>query len=125
MCKNYYLNISQKNLFIGCDKINFKYKEYKQGLYKSKGGLIRVFLKEKNEKIEEVIFTGDFFIFPEDSIDIIAQSLKNIALNKEAILETLDKVYLKENIESPGTTKEDFANAIMAASRLVHSNRQQ
>ncbi|HDH41513.1 MAG TPA: lipoate--protein ligase family protein [Candidatus Altiarchaeales archaeon] len=89
--------------------------EYKQGLYKSAGGLIRVFLKEREGNIEDIIFTGDFFIFPEDSLDIMARSLKDVALNENKILDTIKKVYLKENIDSPGTTPEDFVSAIMAA----------
>jgi len=88
---------------------------YQQGLYKSAGGLIRVFLKEKDGKIDDILFTGDFFIFPEDSLNIMAQSLKNVALDKKIITDILNEVYLKENIDSPGATSGDFANALMAA----------
>ncbi|CAD6492318.1 MAG: Lipoate-protein ligase A subunit 2 [Candidatus Argoarchaeum ethanivorans] len=88
---------------------------YQQGLHKSTGGLIRVFLKERDGKIDDILFTGDFFIFPEDSLNIMAQSLKNAALNKKIIIGVLKEVYLKENIDSPGATPEDFANAVMAA----------
>ena len=77
--------------------------------------MIRVFLKEREGNIEDIIFTGDFFIFPEDSLDIMARSLKDVALDENKILDTIKKVYLKENIDSPGTTPEDFASAIMAA----------
>ena len=94
-------------------KINIP--SYQQGLYKSAGGLIRVFLKEKDGKIDDILFTGDFFIFPEDSLNIMAQSLKNAALDKRIIIDTLKEVYLKENVDSPGATIEDFANAVMAA----------
>lgn len=89
--------------------------EYKQGLYKSTGGLIRVFLKEKNGKIGDILLTGDFFIFPEESLDIMARSLKEVALNKDAVLDSIKETYLRENIDSPGTTPKDFADAIMAA----------
>ncbi len=88
---------------------------YQQGLYKSTGGLIRVFLKEKDGKIDDILFTGDFFIFPEDSLNIMAQSLKNAALDKEIITGILKEAHLKENVDSPGTTPEDFAEAVMAA----------
>ncbi|RZN14821.1 MAG: lipoate--protein ligase family protein [Methanosarcinales archaeon] len=88
---------------------------YQQGLYKSAGGLIRVFLKERDGKIDDILFTGDFFIFPEDSLNIMAKSLKNVALNKKIITDTLKEVYLKENVDSPGTTPEDFTNAVMVA----------
>ncbi len=89
--------------------------EYKQGLYKSTGGLIRVFLKEKNGKIDDILLTGDFFIFPEESLDIMARSLKEVTLDKDAVLGSIKEIYIEENIDSPGTTPKDFANAIMAA----------
>lgn len=88
---------------------------YKQGLYKSTGGLIRVFLKEGDGRIDEVLFTGDFFIFPEESLDMMARSLKGVTLNRDAILNNIKEIYLREDIDSPGTTPKDFANAIMAA----------
>ncbi|MEA3255334.1 MAG: lipoate protein ligase C-terminal domain-containing protein [Candidatus Altiarchaeota archaeon] len=88
---------------------------YKQGLYKSTGGLIRVFLKEGGGRINEVLFTGDFFIFPEEALDIMARSLKGVTLNREAILDNIKEVYLREDIDSPGTTPKDFMNAVMAA----------
>ncbi|OYT54303.1 MAG: lipoate--protein ligase [Candidatus Altiarchaeales archaeon ex4484_2] len=91
--------------------------EYRQGLYKSVGGLIRVFLRKGGGSIEDIIFTGDFFIFPEDSLDLMAQSLKDVALDKERIQDIIGEVFRREGIDSPGTTAEDFAEAIMAAAR--------
>ncbi|MEA1924634.1 MAG: lipoate protein ligase C-terminal domain-containing protein [Candidatus Altiarchaeota archaeon] len=91
--------------------------EYSQGLYKSVGGLIRVFLREDVGSIEEVIFTGDFFIFPDESLGLMADSLKGIALEKERIEGILREVYIREGIDSPGTTPEDFAKAVMTAAR--------
>jgi len=49
-----------------------RYEGYKQGRHKSKGGLIRAFVKLKGNWIEDIAFSGDFFLFPETAIEQIA-----------------------------------------------------
>jgi hypothetical protein len=58
------------------------YEGYKQGIHKSKCGLIRSFVKLEGNRIEDIAFSGDFFLFPETAIEQIAleYGVFNIAL---------------------------------------------
>jgi outer membrane protein assembly factor BamA len=87
----------------------------RQGIHKSRGGLIRSFVKEKNDRIEDITFSGDFFLFPEEAIFSIIESLKGKMLKREEIVETITSVYRAKRVESPGTTPDDFAESILKA----------
>jgi hypothetical protein len=85
----------------------------KQGLHKSKGGLIRSFVKAENGIIKDISISGDFFLFPEDAFFKMIQDLKGIPAIREDIVQKIQEVYIKENIQSPGTLPADFAESIM------------
>jgi hypothetical protein len=85
----------------------------KQGLHKSKGGLIRSFVKTENGIITDISISGDFFLFPEDAFFKMIQDLKGIPAIREDIERKIQEVYLEENIQSPGTVPADFAESIM------------
>jgi hypothetical protein len=85
----------------------------KQGLHKSKGGLIRSFVKTENGIITDISISGDFFLFPEEAFFKMIQELKGIPAIREDIVRKIQEVYLKEDILSPGTVPADFAESIM------------
>lgn len=85
----------------------------KQGLHKSKGGLIRSFVKTENGIIKDISISGDFFLFPEDAFFKMIQELKGIPAIREDLERKIQEVYIKENIQSPGTAPADFAESIM------------
>ena len=87
----------------------------KQGLHKSKGGLIRSFVSTENGIIKDISISGDFFLFPEDAFFKMIQELKGTPAIREDIERKIQDVYLKENIQSPGTFPADFAESIMKA----------
>jgi lipoate-protein ligase A len=87
----------------------------KQGLHKSKGGLIRSFVRTENGIIIDISISGDFFLFPEDAFFKIIKELKGIPAIREDIERKIQEVYIKENIQSPGTLPSDFAESIMKA----------
>ncbi len=87
----------------------------KQGLHKSKGGLIRSFVRTENGIIKDISISGDFFLFPEDAFFKMIQELKGIPAIREDIERKIQEVYIKENILSPGTLPVDFAESIMKA----------
>ena len=89
--------------------------DYQKGIHKSKGGVIRSFLKVDGGTITDITFSGDFFMFPEDAIDSIEEGLKGTAANNDAVLLAVEQVYESEHIQSPGTTPEDFTLSIMQA----------
>jgi len=89
--------------------------DYLKGIHKSKGGIIRSFLKVDNGLILDISFSGDFFMFPEDAIDLIIARLYGTEATEEAVLYAVKEVYKSEDILSPGTTPEDFMTSIMQA----------
>lgn len=87
----------------------------KKGIHKSKGGLIRSFVKVEDGLIKEITISGDFFLFPEEAIFQILEQLKGTPAKREEILENIENTYEKENIQSPGTAPADFTESIMKA----------
>ena len=87
----------------------------KQGLHKSKGGLIRSVGKTENGIIKDISISGDFFLFPEDAFFKMIQELNGIPAIREDIERKIQEVYIIENIQSPGTLPADFAESIMKA----------
>jgi lipoate-protein ligase A len=87
----------------------------KQGIHKSKGGLIRSFVAAENGIIKDITISGDFFMFPEEALFIMLEQLKGKPANRAALLKNIEETYKKENIQSPGTSPSDFAESIMKA----------
>ena len=85
----------------------------KQGIHKSKGGLIRSFVTIENSIIKDIRISGDFFLFPEEAIFKILEQLKGTPAKREEIQKNIEETYEKENIQSPGTAPSDFTESIM------------
>ena len=92
-----------------------QYEGYKEGRHKSKGGLIRSFVKLGGNKIQDIEFSGDFFLFPESAIEQITESLKGTYANSDSVLAAVREAYESESITAPGTAPEDFTTSIMQA----------
>ena len=86
-----------------------------QGIHKSKGGLIRSFVATENGRIKEISISGDFFLFPEEAFFKIAEELKGIKAKREDVEQKIEEIYIRENIQSPGTSPADFTESIMKA----------
>jgi len=85
------------------------------GLYKTKGGLIRTAEEIENKKIQDVIVSGDFNLFPKDSLIEVEKDLKNKDFSREIIEKAIEKTYRQRKIESPGVEPEDIAKTIIEA----------
>ncbi len=80
-----------------------------KGELKVEGGkLIKCLIKLKDNKIEEIRFSGDFFMYPEEKLEEIEKALKNVSI--EEIEEIFDTSF--KNVEIIGATKEDFINLL-------------
>lgn len=84
----------------------------KHALHKTEGGLIRIAL-DAGERINEIMITGDFFIYPEDSIEALEKELVGTAVRNDEILKVVKGFY--ENVEAPGIEPEDLVEAIRKA----------
>lgn len=87
----------------------------RQGIHKSRGGLIRSFITTENGIIKDITISGDFFLFPEEALFKIIEQLKGAQANREKLRKNIEETYKKENIQSPGTTPSDFTESIMKA----------
>lgn len=80
--------------------------------YKTRGGLIRVSL-EADEKINDILITGDFFIYPEESVEELEKSLLGVSVEEEKILDVVNDFF--ENIDAMDIEPKDFVAAIKKA----------
>jgi lipoate-protein ligase A len=87
----------------------------KQGIHKSKGGLIRSFIDVEDGIIKDIALSGDFFLFPEEALYKILGQLKGTPAKREEIQKNIERIYEKEHIQSPGTLPSDFTESIMKA----------
>jgi len=80
-----------------------------------KGKLVKISLEydESNNTISNVKITGDFFAYPEESIEILENSLKNTELKKEKLLKKIDSIINSNNIEFIGLDAEGLSEGIM------------
>jgi lipoate-protein ligase A len=83
---------------------------------KAPGGLVRVLVETKDDKIQDIMITGDFCFIPPDHLRSLEKDLRGKDLTKEALIDRIDRFYKEHNIESPGMAAEDVADAILAAS---------
>jgi lipoate-protein ligase A len=86
------------------------------GLYKARGGLIRTAEEiENKKKIRDIVVSGDFNLFPKDSLAEIEKSLKNKDFSREIIEKVIEKTYGRKRIQAPGVEPEDIAKTITEA----------
>lgn len=90
-------------------------KGMKEGLHKARSGLIRALVKVDDNKIRDIIISGDFILTPEHYIDEMERSLVGAEASRDKILEILKKFYDENDFQSPETYPEDFTEAIMNA----------
>jgi hypothetical protein len=81
--------------------------------HKVKGGkLIRCTLQLSDNVIVDVKITGDFFMHPEESIEILENILKGSEFNKETLKKKIAKFY-NSNIQVIGAKIDDFTTLLI------------
>ena len=89
--------------------------EMNEGLHKARSGLIRALVKVEDNKIKDIIISGDFILTPEEYIDQMEEKLLGVEADKEKILAALEDFYSRNDFQSPETHPQDFTEAIMKA----------
>ncbi|MGF3553810.1 MAG: lipoate protein ligase C-terminal domain-containing protein [Thermoplasmatota archaeon] len=87
-----------------------------KSIYKVPNGkLLKIFLDYNSESnvINNISITGDFFVYPEESIDIIEKKLKDTLLIKDDLIEEINHVIKKYNIEFIGLDAESLVEGII------------
>jgi lipoate-protein ligase A len=79
------------------------------------GKLLKVFLDyNKNTKlITNISITGDFFAYPEEAIEFIENELKNTLLERNSLLNKINKIINENDIEFIGLNAEGLTQGIL------------
>ncbi len=82
---------------------------------KAPGGLVRVTARLREERIDDLSFSGDFTLLPTSGVSSLEESVRGLSVQDETVLGRFQDVYRVAGIQSPGVTPEDFAATLLAA----------
>ncbi len=87
-----------------------------KSIYKvPEGKLLKVFLDFDENKINNIKLTGDFFLHPENGIELIEKALTGKGFNRELLIDEINTVVDENKIEFFGITSEAVVEAIFLA----------
>ena len=80
-----------------------------------KGKLLKIHLdyEEKAQIIQKIEITGDFFAYPEDSIEHLEKALLQTSLREEVLRKTIAEFVSSYGVEFIGLTAEDLTQGIL------------
>lgn len=87
-----------------------------KSIYKIPNGkLLKISLdyNKNTNYINNIKITGDFFVHPEEAIELIEEELINVKLDKIKLFETIQSVIDENNIELIGLDVEGLTNGIL------------
>lgn len=85
------------------------------GEYKSPLGLIRAEVKLQEDVIEKVRFTGDFFIYPEERLRELEDTLTGLEASSARLKEEIENFYDRKDVRTPNLKPEHWIKAIEKA----------
>lgn len=86
----------------------------KKAIYKIPGGkMIRVLLEYEDNTIKNIKITGDFFLYPEEGINLLEKGLKNISL--DGVPAKIEDIIKNNNLTLFGLTTEGITEVIKLA----------
>ena len=79
------------------------------------GKLLKISLdyNDKNKKILGLLITGDFFVYPEEAIEILEKKLISTMLNEKILKDKINNVIRENKIEFIGLNTEGLVTGIM------------
>lgn len=84
--------------------------------YKVEGGkLIKIQLRERADRIQEIKIMGDFFLHPEELIEELEEGLVGKPLKERDLAEFIRSLMQKRGATLLGASPEDFAKCILMA----------
>jgi len=83
-----------------------------KNIYKAKKGLIRVDKDVRDGIITNIRITGDFFMYPEESLILLENRLRGVKNDKESIRDAVKSFFKDTGTVTPFVTEEDFVEAL-------------
>ena len=83
--------------------------------FKAPKGVIKVELELAGDKISHISLSGDFFMYPEDAIEKLEQSLKGVKANQDSLFEAVQSFYSSTTVQTPMVSPEHWVEAILRA----------
>jgi hypothetical protein len=79
------------------------------------GKLLKIFIdiNKKKNTINKINITGDFFAYPEESIEIIEKNLKNIKIERVTLINKINLIIKNYKIEFIGLNSEGITEGIL------------
>jgi hypothetical protein len=90
----------------------------KKTTLRTQKGLIEVELNIEKNKISYLKITGDFFIYPEEALEIFEKELLNFEIDEEQLKNKVREIYDQQQISTPGITIDDWVTVILKAVNL-------
>ena len=88
----------------------------KKSVYKiPEGKLVKIELETVDNEIKKIKITGDFFLYPEEIISKLEESLVNCKINKEFLIKHLDNFWKINQVDCFGINSSGLAEAILTA----------
>lgn len=83
--------------------------------FKTPGGLIRTTVEIVDEKVNEVIISGDFFMLPNEAISQLEREIVGSPIEGDELIRRIRIAYSENGIESPGVNPKDIETGIRMA----------
>jgi len=87
-------------------------REVREATYKAKK-LIRVTAEVANGRVTDIVFSGDFFIIPEQTLPELEKAIVNSALDPAEVEARVKRFYAESDAQIPGIEPSDLVEAIM------------
>ncbi|VVB62282.1 Lipoate-protein ligase A subunit 2 [uncultured archaeon] len=87
-----------------------------QSVYKvPQGKLLKISVEynKRNNVIKNIWITGDFFAYPEETIELIEKKLRNTVIDQEQLLEKIRSVITEYHIQFIGVDAEGLTKGIL------------
>jgi len=83
--------------------------------FKAPKGVIKVELELTDDKISRIMLSGDFFMYPEDAIEELEQSLNGVKADRDSLLAAVQRFYSSTGAQTPMIELEHWVEAILRA----------
>ncbi len=84
---------------------------------KAPKGVIKVELEISGGAISRISLSGDFFIYPEEAIEGLEESLVGAMVDKESLLAAVKEFYSSTGVQTPMLEPDHWVEAILRAVR--------